>query len=74
MKVEYDQVADSIYFRLREKKVEDSVEISEGVVVDYNSSGEVCGIEILGFSKRDLDLNRLIKLREDELVAEVAAT
>lgn len=73
MKVEYDQVADSIYFRLREEKVEDSVEISEGIVVDYNSSGEVCGIEVLGFSKRDLDLNRLVKLREDELVAKVAA-
>jgi len=72
MRVEYDQVADSIYFRFKGEDVAESIEISSGVVVDYDSKGEICGIEVLAFSKKNLDLNRLVKLRDEELVAEVA--
>ncbi|MBN2230865.1 MAG: DUF2283 domain-containing protein [Candidatus Thorarchaeota archaeon] len=72
MQVEYDKVADSVYFRLKGNDVAESVEIAEGVVIDYDSKGEICGIEVLAFSKRDLDLNRLVRLRDEELVAEVA--
>lgn len=73
MQVEYDKVADSIYFRFRGAEVVESIEIGAGVIVDYSSSGDICGIEVLAFSKRDLDLNHLVKLRDDELVAEVAS-
>lgn len=74
MQVDYDQVADSIYFKLKGEKVSDSVEISEGIIIDYNDSGEICGIEILAFSSRNLDLNKLVKLKDEEIVAEVAST
>ncbi|MGY5876797.1 MAG: DUF2283 domain-containing protein [Candidatus Thorarchaeota archaeon] len=74
MRVDYDQVADSIYFKLKGEKVVESIEISEGVIVDYDEKGEICGIEVLAFSGRNLDLNRLVKLRDEELVAEVATT
>ncbi|MDF1541446.1 MAG: DUF2283 domain-containing protein [Candidatus Thorarchaeota archaeon] len=74
MRVDYDQVADSIYFKLKGEKVAESVEISEGIVVDYDEKGDICGIEVLAFSSRNLDLNRLVKLRDEELVAEVATT
>ena len=73
MQVEYDKVADSVYFRFRREDVVESVEMGEGVVVDYSSSGDICGIEILAFSKKDLDLNHLVKLRDEELVDEVAS-
>ena len=72
MQVEYDKVADSVYFRFKGDKVAESIEIGEGVVVDYSSNGGICGIEVLAFSKRNLDLNHLVKLRDEELVAEVA--
>lgn len=72
MQVEYDKVADSVYFRFKGEDVAESVEIGGGVVVDYNSSGDICGIEVLASSKRDLDLNHLVKLRDEELVSEVA--
>ena len=72
MQVEYDKVADSVYFRFKGEDVAESVEIGEGVLIDYDSKGVICGIEVLAFSKRNLDLNRLVKLRDDELVAEVA--
>ncbi|TFG26428.1 DUF2283 domain-containing protein [Candidatus Thorarchaeota archaeon] len=29
--------------------------MSAGVVIDYDSKGELCGIEVLAFSKENLD-------------------
>jgi uncharacterized protein YuzE len=74
VRVDYDKIADSVYFKLKGEKVAESVEISEGIVIDYDEQGEICGIEVLAFSKRNLDLNRLVKLGDEELVAEVATT
>lgn len=74
MQVDYDQVADSIYFKLKGEKVAESAEFSEGIIIDYDEKGAICGIEVLAFSGRNLDLNRLVKLRDEELVAEVATT
>ncbi len=72
MRVDYDQVADSIYFKFNGGDVADSIEMEKGVVVDYDAEGSICGIEILSFSKRNLDLNRLVKMKDEELIAEVA--
>ena len=72
MQVENDKVADSIYFRFRGAEVVENIEIGAGVIVDYSISGDICGIEVLTFSKKNLDLNYLVKLRDEELVAEVA--
>ena len=73
MRIDYDPVADAVYFHFRSSAVSESIELREGVIVDYDTEGSVCGIEILSYSKRDIDLNRLITLREEEIVAEVAA-
>ena len=56
MHAEYDKVADMMYFRISEGRIADSVEIAEGVVVDYNDAGKVIGVEILAFSQRHVDL------------------
>lgn len=72
MRAEYDRVADVMYFRIGEGKIADSMEIAEGVIVDYNDAGEVIGVEILAFSQRNIDLNHLIRLDTDELVVEVS--
>ena len=58
--IRYDQFADALYIRVREDKVVNSDEISDGIIVDYNEDGDVIGIEILEFSKRKIDLNELI--------------
>ncbi len=74
MRVDYDKVADSVYFRLKGERVVESVEISEGVIIDFDERGEICGIEVLAFSKRKLDLNQLVKCGDGELVSKVATT
>ena len=48
--ISYDPVADALYIRVRGGEVADSVELAEGVVVDYSFRGEVVGVEVLGFS------------------------
>ena len=58
--VSYDPVADALYIRVRGGEVADSVEAAEGVVVDYNSRGEVVGVEVLGFSMGRIDLNEIV--------------
>ena len=47
IRVSYDAEADALYFRLRDAKIEESDEISPGVVVDYDRKGQPVGIEVL---------------------------
>jgi len=67
--IRYDKVADAIYIRLREGKIVKSDEIAPGIIVDLNENNEVVGIEILWFSKRKLDLTKLIVEGPEALVA-----
>ena len=60
MRVSYDRVADALYIRLRDDEIVDSDEVAPGIIVDFNGRGEVVGIEVLGFSRRDIDLKKLI--------------
>ena len=52
MRVQYDPAADAMYIRLAEGTVADSDEVREGVVLDYDASGRVLGIEVLNISQR----------------------
>ena len=46
MKIEYFPDTDSMYIDLSERSSVDSVEVSEGVVIDYDSTGNIVGIDI----------------------------
>jgi len=52
MRLKIDHKSDALYFRLDESAVVESEEIKPGVILDYDSSNNVVGIEILGLSKR----------------------
>jgi len=52
MKLEFDPEADALYLELSPADVDRSEEIRPGVVVDYDSAGEVVGIEVLHVGKR----------------------
>ena len=47
MRIRYDPTIDVLYIRLSESAVEDSDEISEGVILDIDKNGKPVGIEIL---------------------------
>ncbi len=71
MLINYDSKGDVLYFNLGSGPVKESEEIIEGVVIDYNQNGEICGIEIISFSKQSYNLNELIKLNADDLFSKV---
>ncbi|MCG2827242.1 MAG: DUF2283 domain-containing protein [Thermoplasmatales archaeon] len=52
MRVKVDMESDALYFRLCEEPIEDSEEISPGIIIDYNKEGKVVGIELLGIKGR----------------------
>ncbi len=58
MKLNYYQETDSLYIDLTNAKSYDSKEISEGIVVDYDKSGSITGIDIQHASKK-INLERL---------------
>ena len=57
MKLRVDKEADALYLRLDDSPIVESEEVSPGVVLDYNASNEVVGVEMLRLSKRSTDLN-----------------
>ena len=61
MKLHVDKEADALYLCLDASVITESEEVSPGVVLDYNESNEVVGVEILHLSQRstELDLSSL---------------
>ena len=57
MKLNVDKEADALYLRLDDSTIVESEEVSPGVVLDYNESNEVVGVEMLHLSKRSSNLN-----------------
>ena len=70
----YDEVADALYIYFSRTKVTDTEELSTNVMADYDKDGNIVGIEILNLVKRNVDLNHLIRLNQDELIAKVASS
>lgn len=55
MRVRVDHAADAVYLNLTDRPIEDSAEVADGIVVDYDKEGRIVGIEILDASKRTDD-------------------
>jgi len=54
MKIIFDKSTGMLNIQLKEEVSTESAELEPGVVVDYNSSGEIIGIEIEDAHKFDL--------------------
>ena len=59
MRIHYSQESDALYIRLKETKIEETDEISENLIIDYDIDGNVVGIEILTASTK-VDTEQLI--------------
>ncbi|MEX0803414.1 MAG: DUF2283 domain-containing protein [Candidatus Binatia bacterium] len=55
MRVRVDHGADAIYVNLTDRAIENSEEVADGIVVDYDAEGRIVGVEILDASKRTDD-------------------
>ena len=52
MNIEYDPDVDALYVRLTGKKIVESEQVQPGIVLDFDDSGEVVGVEVLNASHR----------------------
>jgi uncharacterized protein YuzE len=53
MKIDYDTVADAIYFTVRGgEKIAKSVKVDDRLVVDLSSDGDILGMELLDASSK----------------------
>jgi uncharacterized protein YuzE len=59
MKLNYYPETDSLYIDLSSKPSKESIEISEGIVLDYDDNGHLTGIDIDNASHK-IDLNEII--------------
>ena len=59
MKLNYYKDTDSLYIDLSEKKSVESREISDGIQLDYDQTGNLVGIDIDNASTK-VQLNRLV--------------
>jgi len=59
MRIHYSQEADVLYIRLNETDIENSDEVTDDVIMDYDKKGNIVGIEILSASQK-ADVRELI--------------
>ena len=52
MKIEYSKRADALYIYFKEKYVNASREVEEGIILDFDENNQIIGIEILDASER----------------------
>lgn len=52
MRLKVDKESDALYFRLDENKIVDSEEVRPGVILDFDDSEKVVGVEFLGIAAR----------------------
>jgi uncharacterized protein YuzE len=57
MKLKVDEEADALHLQLVDVPVEESEEVAPGVIVDYDDTNQVVGIEVLYLSKRPHPVN-----------------
>ena len=52
MRIRYDEKVDALYLRLDDSKVVESEEVQPGIVLHFNASKKVVGIEVLQLKRR----------------------
>ncbi len=59
MKMNYYSATDSLYIDLSERPSADNLEISEGVVLDYDADGRLVGVDIDNTSNK-VEMKKLV--------------
>jgi len=57
MKIKYDKETDVIYIKFSDKDISESDENKPGIIFDYDKSGKIVAIEVIGASKKMDHLN-----------------
>ncbi len=69
--IDYDAQADAAYIKISGGKIEESIEVNEGLIIDINKKRQLIGVEILNFSSTKLSINELLTRQFENLVSVV---
>jgi uncharacterized protein YuzE len=69
MKIEYDSTIDALYIRLQEKYVARTLEIDEGINLDFDDKGRLIGLEVLDATER-YELSDIFNISTENLILE----
>jgi len=72
MRVEYDQKANALYIQMQEKYVAKTKEVENGVLVDFDETNKLIGMEILDVTKR-FALSDIVNLHVENLPVKVVS-
>ena len=61
MTIEYDKIADAVYWKLKKTKIKKTQNVSDTVIFDYDTKGEIVGIEILNIASQPTILKDIEK-------------
>ena len=71
MKIIYDQETDTMTVIFKESTVDESDEAKSGIIIDYDSMGDIVSIEILDARKRISQPTQVIyQLKERDIASE----
>lgn len=59
MKIDYDKETDILILTLRESRIKESDELSEGLIADYDYDNNIVRLEILDASKKVFPLEKI---------------
>lgn len=68
MKITFDKQSNMLNIQFKDEPSTESAELEQGVVVDYNSKGEIVGIEIEEAHKFDLSKFTFETLNENQKI------
>ena len=68
MEFSFDKVVNALYLQFSREIIQSSEEIVESIIIDYGQDENLIGIEILNFTKKKLNLNKLIQMSEEEII------
>ncbi len=71
MRMHYSKDADALYIRLRETDIKNTDEVNDDIIMDYDTDGNVVGIEILSVSEK-ADVQELVIQSFDKVKVEAA--
>lgn len=51
MKIRYSHEADALYIRFKDTEIDNTDELTEDIIIDYDKDGNIVGIEVLDASQ-----------------------
>jgi uncharacterized protein YuzE len=70
MKITYEKESDALAIDFRDAEYDESEEIFDGFVIDFDKSGRPMGIEIYYDASKFVDIDRLMRMVPEQLTSE----